>query len=132
MTIHDVNSELDDTVVIRVSIEDEHNENGYKIHRDVTMKPNATVVASIALGELSYETDYKLCVKGISGIELDDETILYHLNRTHLILVQTDKSTYKPNDCVKFRVLILDSELKPASFDQRKLIITFAVSNKFE
>ncbi|XP_031622614.1 CD109 antigen-like, partial [Contarinia nasturtii] len=125
LSIHDAKCEFDEPVVVRVSIEDENDENGYKIHRDVTMQPNTTEFVSIPIGDLSPEADYKLVVKGITGVTLEREVELDLQTQTHTILIQTDKAIYKPNDCIKFRVLVLNSELKAATIDQNELIISF-------
>lgn len=128
LTIHDAKCEFDEPVVVRVAIEDEDNENRLNIHRDVTMKPNDTEVISIPVGDLSIDCNYKLTVKGISGVILDHEESLDIQTQTHTILIQTDKAIYKPNDCIKFRVLVLDSELKAAPIDKNELSISFNVS----
>lgn len=172
LSIHNTNSELDEDVVVRISIEDEYDENGFKIHRDIKMRPYETIVDSIPVGEISRDTDCILCIKGISGITIEPslsiqpysnslskpsllERIfgwfevnslqkiarnlsasdlafkLYHPWRTHVILIQTDKWVYKPNDCIKFRVFVLDKKLKPAQFDQNELTICLTVSKPF-
>lgn len=127
LTIHDAKCDLDEPVVVRVSIEDEEHEDGINIHQDVTMRPNVTEVVSIPVGNLSLESDYKLVVKGISGITLEREASLDLQTQTHTILIQTDKAIYKPNDCVKFRVLVLDCQLKAAPIEQNELVIAFNV-----
>lgn len=131
LTIHDAKCEIDEPVVVRVSIEDEESSDGFSVHRDVTMKSNVTEFISIPVGDLSLDSDYKLVVKGISGVTLDREASLDLQTQTHSILIQTDKAIYKPNDCVKFRVLVLDSELKAAPIDQNELSIAFNVSIMF-
>lgn len=128
LTIHDVKEPIDGPIVVRVSIEDEDTDDGFEIHQDVTMKPNCTEVVSIAVPELSLDTNYKLVVKGISGVTLEREVSLDLQTQTHTILIQTDKAIYKPNDCIKYRVLVLNSELKAAPIDQNELAITFTVS----
>lgn len=127
LTIHDVKSELDEAVVVRVSIEDEDDEAGLNIHQDITMKPNITQTASLAVGDVSLDSNYKLVVKGVSGITLEREASLDLQQQTHAILIQTDKAIYKPMDCIKFRVLVLDSQLKAAVVAKNELHISFIV-----
>lgn len=131
-TIHDAKCEFGEPVVVRVSIEDEDNEDGFKIERDVTMKPNVTEVVTIPIGDISVENNYKLAVKGISGVTLEREASLDLQTQTHTILMQTDKAIYKPNDCIKFRVLVLNSELKAAAINNNELSICFTVSSIYQ
>lgn len=128
LTIHDAKEPITEPILVRISIEDEDNDDGFEIHQDVTMKPNVTEVVSIPVGELSLDCNYKLVVKGISGVTLEKEASLDLQTQTHTILIQTDKAIYKPNDCIKYRVLVLDSDLKAAPINQNELSISFAVS----
>lgn len=128
LTIHDANCEFDEPIVVRVSIQDEDNDDGFEIHQDVTMKPNATELIKIPVGDISIKTNYKLVVKGISGVTLEREASLDLQTQTHSILIQTDKAIYKPKDCVRFRVLVLNSELKAATINNNELNIQIAVS----
>lgn len=132
LTIHDAKCDFDEAIVVRISIEDEDDETGFKMHRDVTMKPNETEIVTISVGDLSLEHNYKLVVKGISGITLEREASLDLQTQTHTILIQTDKAIYKPNDCIKYRVLVLDCELKAAAINNSELSICFTVSFLFK
>lgn len=127
-TIHDAKCEFTEAVVVRVSIEDDKDEAGTKIQQDFTMKPNVTEVVSIPVGDVPIDRDYKLVVKGISGITIEREVSLGLQMQTHAILIQTDKAIYKPSDCIKFRILVLDSELRAAAVNNNELSIDFTVS----
>lgn len=128
LTIHDANCEFNEPIVVRASIQDEDRDDGFEIHRDVTMKPNATEVVKIPIGAVSLNNSYKLVVKGISGITLEREASLDIQTQMHTILIQTDKAIYKRNDCIRFRVLVLNSELKAAAINNNELNIQIAVS----
>lgn len=128
LTIHDANCELNEPIVVRISIQDEDNENGFEIHYDATMKPNTTECVKIPVGDISLDINYKLVVKGISGITLEREADLDLQTQKHTILIQTDKAIYKPNDCIRFRTLVLDSELKAVPINNNELNIQIAVS----
>lgn len=127
-SIHDAKCAFDEEILIRVSIEDEDNEAGFKVHRDIVMKPNVTELVTIPVGDISIDHNYKLVVKGISGITLERQASLDLQTQTHSILIQSDKAIYKPNDCIKFRVLVLDAELKAAAINNNDLSIGIAVS----
>lgn len=128
LTIHDDKRESKEDVVVRVSIEDKNFEAGTKIHPDIIMRLNITEVVSIPVGNVPIDRDYKLKVKGILGIIGEREVRLDLLTKNHAILVQTDKAIYKPKDCIKFRILVLDPELRPAEINNNELSIGFTVS----
>ncbi|XP_053668473.1 thioester-containing protein 1 allele S3-like [Anopheles marshallii] len=57
--------------------------------------------------------NYKITIDGQRGFSFHKEAELVHLSKTIAGLIQIDKPVYKPGDTVKFRVIVLDSELKP-------------------
>lgn len=134
VTIHDEKNEINEAIVVRAtiesvkSIEDSNSQAEFKVHRDITLKSNVTELVSIPIGNVPTDGNYKLIVKGISGIELECESALELQLKTHIIFVQTDKGVYKPSDCIRFRVLALDSELKAAAVNKNELKISVTVS----
>ncbi|XP_053668783.1 thioester-containing protein 1 allele S3-like [Anopheles marshallii] len=56
---------------------------------------------------------YKLTIDGQHGFGYHKEVALVYLGKSISGLIQIDKPIYKPGDTVKFRVIVLDSELKP-------------------
>lgn len=91
------------------------------------MKPNHTEVIALGVGNISIDRNYKLVVKGILGVVIEREASLDLQTQTHSILIQSDKAIYKPNDCVKFRIFVLDSELRAAKTNDDELSISFTV-----
>ncbi|XP_053658713.1 thioester-containing protein 1 allele S3-like [Anopheles marshallii] len=57
--------------------------------------------------------NYKITIDGQRGFSFHKEAELVHLSKTITGLIQIDKPVYKPGDTVNFRVIVLDSELKP-------------------
>lgn len=131
VTIYDERSKFDEAVVVQVSIKDEHDEARFKIHRYVAMNPNITEMVSIPVGNVPTDRKYKLVVNGISGTNMKHEAQLHLQTQTHIILIQTNKAIYKPNDCIKFRALVLDLELKAAPIENNELKIDITVSRFF-
>lgn len=56
---------------------------------------------------------YELVAEGLSGIDFYDKQIINFHSKNVSILVQTDRSLYKPGDLIRFRVLTLDMNMKP-------------------
>lgn len=59
--------------------------------------------------------EYKLVAEGTAGIIFKNETEINLNEKSFSVLVQTDKAIYKPGDTVRFRVLVLDPNMKPAT-----------------
>lgn len=58
---------------------------------------------------------YKITAEGLTGIVFKNETIISLNAKNASVFIQTDKAIYKPGDLVRFRVLVLDPNLKPLS-----------------
>lgn len=131
LTIHDAKCELNEPAIVEVSIEDPYIlfvKDEIKIPHVVTLKPNVTEVVSIPVGDIPIDRNYKLVVRSISGITIERHANLCLQTQKHAILIQTNKPIYKPNDSIKFRVLVLDSELRAAEINDNELIIEISVS----
>jgi CD109 antigen len=59
-------------------------------------------------------------------LEFNEKIFLYHESYTFSVLIQTDKSVYKPGDFIKFRVLVLDFETRPIDV---QATLTVAISD---
>uniref|UniRef100_A0A182QG27 TEP1-F n=1 Tax=Anopheles farauti TaxID=69004 RepID=A0A182QG27_9DIPT len=62
---------------------------------------------------VSPSASIKLTVKGTGGFRFHEEIDLELRNTSIAGLVQLDKPVYKPGDRIKFRVIVLNAELKP-------------------
>ena len=51
------------------------------------------------------------------------------IHKTYSVLTQTDKAIYKPGDNVHFRVLVLDSEMRPYQYEKLNILITDGEKN---
>lgn len=54
--------------------------------------------------------------QGLSGLIFENITSLDFNGKSFSVLVQSDKAIYKPSDTIRFRVLILDANTRPYSF----------------
>lgn len=50
--------------------------------------------------------------------------------KTHTVLIQTDKSIYKPSDKVQFRVLVLNADMKPLTKSKVQVHISDGAQNR--
>uniref|UniRef100_A0A182P1U7 TEP1-F n=1 Tax=Anopheles epiroticus TaxID=199890 RepID=A0A182P1U7_9DIPT len=56
---------------------------------------------------------YKITIDGQRGFSFHKEAELVYLSKSISGLIQINKPVFKPGDTVKFRVIVLDTELKP-------------------
>lgn len=105
-------------VTIRFTITDGLN---YNISETVTTHTSSTEFVTLRIDDLPL-TGYKIVAEGLSGVTFKSESNLKIESKQVSIFIQTDKSIYKPGEKVKFRVLVLDSELKPASLVENQLL----------
>lgn len=132
LTIHDAPSQSDEAILVKVSIEDENRKDGKSVvQRFVAMNPNITEVVSIPVGDVPNSGKYSLVIKGHTGCNMEHRAPLRLETKCGIIFIQTDKGIYKPNDCVKFRVLVLNLELKAAPIEDKSLKIDITVSHFF-
>lgn len=74
--------------------------------------------------------EYKITAEGLSGIDFRNETQISFQSKNASILVQSDKAIYKPGDLVRFRILVLDMNMKPLqNRGSMKVFITVFCSN---
>lgn len=90
------------------------NDGNFQRTKDVTLEPHSTQLLQFIVGDLA-PGPYRIIAEGLRGLHFRNETLInLHLKNT-TVLVQTDKAIYKPGDMVRFRVLILDSNMRPSS-----------------
>ncbi|XP_030383417.1 CD109 antigen isoform X2 [Scaptodrosophila lebanonensis] len=85
----------------------------YTDFKTVELRPFSTQLLHFEIPALKQDR-YRLTAEGVSGLAFTNETQLHFDPKQFTVLVQTDKSIYKPGDLVHYRVLLLDSNLKPA------------------
>lgn len=118
ITLHD-NIE---PATIKLSIEDGLK---YKNEQQYTINSNQTELVTLRIDELDLTKGYKFVAEGLSGIIFKNESNLRVESKNVSIFIQTDKALYKPGETIKFRVLVLDSELKPATLTEDSLLSVY-------
>lgn len=84
----------------------------YRNVREIQVEPFTSQLVEINTGFMAPGA-YKLTAEGLRGVEFQDNAYLTFLPKNTSILVQSDKAIYKPGDLVRFRVLVLDLNMKP-------------------
>lgn len=116
-------------IVVSVVIEDDQDENLFRIERTAAMQLNVTECITIPVGnDVRCDAGYKLVVKGTQGASFEHEASLDVQTKKVAIMIQTDKGIYKPGDTVKFRVFVLNENLRPAVTDENQVKIHVIVS----
>lgn len=106
-------------VQMRLSIQDGKD---YKNEQVVTIDSNKTELVTLHVGDLDVTKGYKFVAEGLSGILFKNESTLKIESKNVSVFIQTDKAIYKPGETIKFRVLVLDAELKPAALEADNLL----------
>lgn len=115
VSLHDETEPCD----IRLSIQ---NEKDYKISQDVTIAPYSTKIVQFETGDMLPGSNYKLVAEGLTNIIFKNETDINLNGKKFSVLMQTDKAIYKPADTIRFRVLVLDANMKPLTLTGNMLI----------
>lgn len=106
VSLHDSPTPCD----FRIGIEGVDN---YRNTREIHVEPYTSQLVQIDTGYMA-PGNYKLIAEGLRGIEgFRDDAYLTFLPKNTSILLQSDKAIYKPGDLVRFRVLVLDMNMKP-------------------
>uniref|UniRef100_A0A2M4A5J7 TEP1-F n=1 Tax=Anopheles triannulatus TaxID=58253 RepID=A0A2M4A5J7_9DIPT len=80
--------------------------------KNVSLERNDQQIIVFQLGSI-LDDNYQLVAEGKSGIVFRKEAALDYDDKFCSVLLQTDKAVYKPGDTVRFRVLVLDRNMKP-------------------
>lgn len=88
----------------------------------MTIDSNKTELITLHIDDLNVNKGYKFVAEGVSGIIFKEESRLNVESKNVSIFIQTDKAIYKPGETIKFRVLVLDYELKPVTLTKDKLL----------
>lgn len=83
------------------------------ILKNKDIRQNANILVDFDVPENLAAGNYKISIDGIKGFSFYAEATANVPDATISGLIQLDKPVYKPGDTVNFRVIVLDSELKP-------------------
>lgn len=112
-------------VTIKLSIQDEDDS---IITKELTITSDETKLIHMPVEDLIVNNNFKFTAEGISGIIFKNSTLLNVESKNCSIFIQTDKAIYKPGESIKFRILVLDFNLKPIELDDTKLKVYITVN----
>lgn len=127
LTLHDSENVLSEPCVAKISIRDEDDENKHNNEQLVPLTVNTTKVLSIPIGDVPADANYKLVAECVSGLKFKHEASLNIESKNYALMIQTDKAMYKASDVVRFRVLVLDAQLRPAELGSTGLNVHITV-----
>lgn len=114
---------------IKLSIEDEDDVISMK---EITLSSDETKLVVLPVEDLNVNNNLKFIAEGESGIIFKNCTLLNVESKNCSIFIQTDKALYKPGEAIKFRILVLDFNLKPFELDDVELKVFITVKYAFK
>ncbi|XP_049293396.1 CD109 antigen-like [Anopheles funestus] len=87
--------------------------NVLNVTKKVSLPTNMNIKATFQLPNNLSSGIYKIMIEGQRGFDFQKEVALVYLGKSESGLIQINKPAFKPGDTVQFRVIVLDTELKP-------------------
>lgn len=94
---------------------------------EITLSSNETKIVTLSLEDLIVNNNYKLVAEGISGTIFKNSSLLNVESKNCSLFIQSDKGIYKPGETIRFRVLVLDFDLKPVDLDESGVTVFITV-----
>uniref|UniRef100_A0A182U5C8 TEP1-F n=1 Tax=Anopheles melas TaxID=34690 RepID=A0A182U5C8_9DIPT len=85
----------------------------FAIRKPVDVRRFMSRIVSFDIPNIVSPVDIKLTMVGQRGFSFHEEEHLVHRSKSISGLIQIDKPVFRPGDLVKFRAIVLDTELKP-------------------
>lgn len=115
MTIHD----RDEPTTLKLSIE---NDEESIAENEVTFMSSGTEVLQLAIDDMNVNNNWRFVAEGMAGLIFKNDSILNVESKNCSIFIQTDKSIYKPNEIIRFRILVLDFNFKPYALEEAEYL----------
>lgn len=95
---------------------------------ELTLDSKRTEYLTLHLNDLKVNENYKFVAEGLTSIAFKNESWLNVESKNVSIFIQTDKGIYKPGEIIRFRILVLDSELRPVSLTRDAITVHVTAS----
>ncbi|XP_052891724.1 thioester-containing protein 1 allele S3-like [Anopheles moucheti] len=100
-------------LMLRIEGRDDDGRNVLNLTKTVDLRRNTNRMITFNMPADLSAGNYKITIDGQRGFSFRKEVELFYLRKTISGLIQIEKPVYNPGDAVKFRVIVLDSQLKP-------------------
>lgn len=102
----------------------------FTFSHEITIPPNSTKNVNFRFDNLP-AGKFNFTAKGTKGVLFDNWTKLMYIPKSILVFIQTDKRIYKPNSYLRYRIIVLDSDLKVIP-NTRNINVTIYNSNNLK
>ncbi|XP_071448313.1 thioester-containing protein 1 allele R1 [Hetaerina americana] len=126
VALHGGSSRTDE--IITVEVKDD--KGTYQKTKTVPVRNGVSTVAKISIGDL-LPGDYSLSVYGSGSlISFRQSKKIYYSPKSLSMFIQLDRAVYKPGITVNFRVIVLDSHLRPITQQFVDVLVTDGNGNE--
>nr|Q9GYW4.1 RecName: Full=Thioester-containing protein 1 allele S1; Short=TEP1s; AltName: Full=TEP1-F; AltName: Full=Thioester-containing protein I; Contains: RecName: Full=Thioester-containing protein 1 N-terminal; Short=TEP1-N; Contains: RecName: Full=Thioester-containing protein 1 C-terminal; Short=TEP1-C; Flags: Precursor [Anopheles gambiae]AAG00600.1 thioester-containing protein I [Anopheles gambiae] len=114
LVISNFNSQLSKVdLLLKLEGETDNGLSVLNVTKMVDVRRNMNRMINFNMPEELTAGNYKITIDGQRGFSFHKEAELVYLSKSISGLIQVDKPVFKPGDTVNFRVILLDTELKP-------------------
>ncbi|XP_011502894.1 PREDICTED: CD109 antigen-like [Ceratosolen solmsi marchali] len=107
------------------------NGESFAVSESVVVEPFATRILSLEIGDTG-PGNYRLLARSLNGYAFVNSTELEYVHKSYAVLLQTDRSVYKPGNKIQFRCIVLNSRLRPTASRQFEVYITDGQGNRIK
>lgn len=118
-------------VAVNVSCTREGSKTPQVVTGDITVADGDTKILSLDIGDWK-RGSCEIVADGSEGIVFHRSAQLNFNGKLASVFIQTDKAIYQPGQLVQFRVLVVDSNLKPYKSDKLDIHIKDAQGNRIK
>uniref|UniRef100_A0A4Y0BER6 TEP1-F n=1 Tax=Anopheles funestus TaxID=62324 RepID=A0A4Y0BER6_ANOFN len=102
-------------LMLRIEGVAEDGMNVLNISKNFNVRQSMNRLVTFKMPENLSDANYKITIDGLRGFSFHQEAELVYLGNSESGLIQINKPVFKPGDTVQFRVIVLDTELKPSA-----------------
>lgn len=95
--------------------------------KEITLSSDETKLVELPVEDLAVNNIFKFTAEGVEGMIFKNFTILNVESKNCSVFIQSDKAIYKPGETIKFRILVLDFNLKPFELEDIELKVFITV-----
>ncbi|KAF5295443.1 hypothetical protein FQA39_LY13104 [Lamprigera yunnana] len=85
----------------------------FNAYDSFTVLPYITKIARLEIGNIE-PGNYRLLAQGSGGVQFQSVSPLTFIHKSYSVFIQCDKAVYKPGHKLLFRVIVLNSQLRPS------------------